>query len=141
MITFSQYLSEMTHDAFGPLRAAFRSPFQKRGFTLITPAHAIDRAVEGERGLAVTQHHLSDALQSFLRACDRGNEIIEQVKQRARDTHRGIQINIRHAVDDTFINIPAVIAMDGSRTFTLTLKTIMVKRDFKPYVNDTMIEV
>ena len=62
MITFSQFLSEMTQDAFGAIRMALRSPFQKRGFTLVTPAHAGDRAVEGERGRDVTERHLSAAL-------------------------------------------------------------------------------
>jgi hypothetical protein len=140
MITFSQYLAEMTHDAFGAIRLALRSPFKNRGFILVTPAHAGDRAVEGERGKDVTERYLSDALQAFLRACDRRDETIERVKQQAPNAKYGVQITIRHAVEDTFINIPAVIAW-SNRSFTLTLKTIMVKRNFVSYPNDIIINV
>lgn len=141
MITFSQYLNEMTLDAFGAIRTALRSPFARRGFTLVTPAHAGDRAVEGERGKAVTERYLSEALQAFLKAIDHHDETIERVKHQAAETRRGIQVTIVHAIEDTFINIPAVISWDGGSRFTLTLKTIMVKRNFKPYVNDTVIKV
>lgn len=141
MMTFVQYLTEMTHDAFGRVRLVFRSTFKRRGFDLVLPAHAGDRAIEGERGKDVTEQYLMEALQAFLKACDRHDENIEHVKQQAHDTRRGVQITIRHAVDDTFINIPSVINWDSGTHFTLTLKTIMVKRNFKSYANDAVIEV
>lgn len=141
-LTFSQYLIEMTSDAFGRIRMVFSSNFRRRGIELYLPGHARERSVEGDRGADVTDAYLSEALQAFLQAHDRGSRAIARAKDTARSMRgQPVQLTIRHAVDDTFINIPSQISWKGADKYNLTLRTIMVKRDFKPYPNDIIIEV
>lgn len=139
--TILQQLLEMTQDAFAKVRLVCHSTFRRRGIDLVLPAHAGARAVEGERGRAVTEEFLITALQAFLRAWDSHNEAVERVKQQAQELRgRPAQATIRHPVEDTYVNIPFALEWHHNR-YTFVLKTVMVKRDFHTYANDIVIEV
>lgn len=139
--TMLQQLMEMTHDAFAKVRMVFRSNFAKRGVDLSIPAHAYERSVDGERGNDVTEQYMMSAMQAILVAYDR-SRAFDRLRTSAKENRgQAIQLTIKHAVDDTYINLPCMFSWKGGERYSLIVRTVMVKRDFHSYVNDIVIEV
>ena len=134
------FLREMTVDAFAKVRSIFRSNFARRKIELELPAHAFERAVDGEGGRDVAEEYLIKALESFLRKYDQKTENIVALFDKAK-SNRTAECTFRYAVDGTFLNFPTVIRPDGSNKFKFTIKTVMVKEKFKNYKNDIVINL
>lgn len=133
-------LHEMAAESFGKIRMIFRSNFSRRQIELRLPTHVYDRSVEGERGKNVTEEYLSKALEQFLKQFDKGNEAIKFAFKKAKqDT--SIEVTFRYAVDETFINFPVVIKHIGEDRYRFTIKTVMIKHNFKTHPNDIVINL
>ena len=136
------FLREMTVDAFAKVRSIFCSNFARRYIDLELPAHAFERAVDGEGGRDVAEEYLIKALESFLKKFDqKSNSIVKLLETVRTSARRSAEVTFRYEVDGTFLNFPVVIRAEGPVKLKFTVKTVMVKKNFKTYVNDVVINL
>lgn len=133
-------LIEMAATSFSKVHAIFRSNFSRRKLTLRLPSHVSDRAVVGTRGDDVTEEYMILALERFLKMYDAKNKELMDVFDQAKE-HHSVEATFKFAIDDTFVNFPSVIHWVGSDKFTITIKTIMVKKEFKTYQEDIVVSL
>jgi hypothetical protein len=135
-------LFEMAADSFTKIRKIFQSNFERRKLQFDLPVHAFERSVEGERGQNVTEEHLITALQQMLKRYDQKDpELMKAFSAAEENKASGAQVTFRFPVEDTFLNFPCVIKALGGNRFKFTVKTVMVKREFKPYKTDIIVNL
>lgn len=133
-------LFEMAAESFSKVRSIFRSNFARRKLELQLPGHASDRAVNGDRGDKVSEEYLIKALERFLKKYDaKTPEIVDLFKK--VDDRRSIEVTFRFSTDDTYLNFPTVITRVGNAGYKFTVKTIMVKKEFKTYPDDIVVKL
>ena len=134
-------LYEMAGETFLQLRHIFQSNFERRHLKLSLPTHSFERSVEGERGDSITKEQLSGALQTFLKKYDSKNPEMMAVFEEARERQQDVQVVFKHTSEGTTLNFPSVIKSLGPNSYRVTIKTIMVKNDFKPHKDDVVVNL
>lgn len=127
-------LFEADEEAMRKMRMLHRSNFNRRKLDVDFGDHANQRSIEVGRGDNVDPHAFFDALNKMLRMYDDKNpRLMAAFDIVAR---KGIEVEIVaiYKYGDTAINIPCVIK-PGRKPgrFTVAIKTIMVKSNFKPH--------
>lgn len=134
-------LFEMSDQSFATVELVFKSNFARRGMRILFPNHVRYRAQVGERGAAVQDQRVMEALNKILRLYDAKDARLMGVFEVVRRLNRGVQVVFVYPYDDTAINIPCAIEPDQVRRggFKVVIKTIMVKPDFKPHSSHDIV--
>lgn len=128
-------LFEMADRSFSTVMMVFKSNFSRRGIRILFPMHSQERATVGDRGVAVEERHVMDALTKVLRLYDNNDPQLLGVLEAVKRTDRELQVVFKYPYDDTVLNIPSSFELDRLRRggVKFTIKTFMVKPNFKPH--------
>jgi len=134
-------LFEMPAESFSTVRSIFRSNFARRKIELSLPTHAAERSVVGNRGDDVSDDYLIKALEQFLKKYDaKSPDIVSLFKQ--VDDKQSLEVTFQFSIDDTQVNFPTAIKrIGGTKGYKFTVKTIMVKKDFKAFRGDIVVSL
>lgn len=131
-------LFEATVQSLRVMRQIINSNFSRRGLSITFPEHTATRSTVGERGAAVDDRRMLEAMMAILRAYDNKEPKLMAVFEVAINrVKKPVSVIFVYPYEDTALNMPCEIVPE--RRPRLVFTTVMVKRDFHPHSSHDIV--